>query len=168
MDAIAIVFYAMGALVVIAGLGVSFASRDSLMTCLSFLVVMLASGVIFLLLDAHLIAALQILVWSGVTGLAMVFAVMLVGRSDWTFRPAGIRLTKIAGCLLALIVLAEWLRFTAGTLPPVPPVPPGYGGYEQLGIALYTDYLLAVEMTALLLLATLVGSLVLADRKADR
>jgi len=50
----------------------------------------------------------------------------------------------------------------------VPPVPPGYGGYEQLGIALYTDYLLVVEMTALLLLATLVGSLVLADRKADR
>ncbi|MCH2172666.1 NADH-quinone oxidoreductase subunit J [Myxococcota bacterium] len=168
MDVTAIVFYTMGALIVIAGLGVSFASRDSLVTCLNFLVVMLSTGVIFLLLDAPMIAVLQILVWSGVTGLAMVFAVMLVGRDNRTFRPAGIRLTKIAGGLLVVIVLAEWLRFTADTRSSLPPVPPGYGDSGGLGVALYTDYLLVVELVSLLLLATLVSALVLVDRKAGR
>ncbi len=37
----------------------------------------------------------------------------------------------------------------------------------MLGVALYTDYVLLVEMVSLLLLAAIVGALVLAKRKVD-
>ena len=47
------------------------------------------------------------------------------------------------------------------------PLPEGFGGYRQLGIALYTDYVLLVEMVSLLLLAAIVGALILAKRKID-
>jgi NADH-quinone oxidoreductase subunit J len=46
-------------------------------------------------------------------------------------------------------------------------VPEGFGGYRQLGISLYTDYVLIVEMVSLLLLAAIVGALILAKRKID-
>jgi NADH:ubiquinone oxidoreductase subunit 6 (subunit J) len=46
-------------------------------------------------------------------------------------------------------------------------VPPGFGGYRQLGIALYTDYVLLVEVASLLLTAAIVGALILAKRKID-
>jgi NADH:ubiquinone oxidoreductase subunit 6 (subunit J) len=36
-----------------------------------------------------------------------------------------------------------------------------------LGISLYTDYVLIVEMVSLLLLAAIVGALILAKRKID-
>ena len=54
-----------------------------------------------------------------------------------------------------------------GRFPEVPPAPAAYGGYRALGIALYTDYVLLVEMTGLLLLAAIVGALILAKRKID-
>ena len=46
-------------------------------------------------------------------------------------------------------------------------VPEGFGGYRQVGISLYTDYVLLVEMVSLLLLAAIVGALILAKRKID-
>ena len=52
-------------------------------------------------------------------------------------------------------------------LPAPPPLPPGFGGYRQLGIALYTDYVLLVEVASLLLTAAIVGALILAKRKID-
>ena len=50
---------------------------------------------------------------------------------------------------------------------PAEPVPEGFGGYRQIGIAMYTDYVLLVEMASLLLLGAIVGALILAKRKID-
>ena len=68
--------------------------------------------------------------------------------------------------MIGVAVLAQLLRLVAG-LPEPPPLPEGFGGYRQLGIALYTDYVLLVEMASLLLLAAIVGALILAKRKID-
>ena len=51
--------------------------------------------------------------------------------------------------------------------PEPPPLPEGFGGYRQLGIALYTDYVLIVELISLLLTAAIVGALILAKRTID-
>ena len=72
--------------------------------------------------------------------------------------------------LLALIGAAGLVGLlraipTAGEEAPALPV--GFGGYEMLGIALYTDYVLLVEIVSLLLLAAIVGALILAKRKID-
>jgi NADH:ubiquinone oxidoreductase subunit 6 (subunit J) len=59
------------------------------------------------------------------------------------------------------------VRLRSAELPEPKPLPPGFGGYRMVGIALYTDYVLLVEMASLLLLAAIVGSLLLAKRKID-
>ena len=64
-------------------------------------------------------------------------------------------------------MLVELVRMVMGGLPDAPPAPAAYGGYRALGIALYTDYVILVEMTGLLLLAAIVGALILAKRKMD-
>ena len=46
-------------------------------------------------------------------------------------------------------------------------LPEGFGGYRALGIALYTDYVVAVEIVGLILLAAIVGAVILAKRRID-
>ena len=58
-------------------------------------------------------------------------------------------------------------RMWTGRCPEAPPSPAAYGSYRELGLALYTDYVLLVEMAGLLLLAAIVGALILAKRKID-
>ena len=87
-------------------------------------------------------------------------------RTD-AFAPRRQWAIKIAGALMGVVALAALLRLLPGLLPEAPPLPEGYGGYHQLGIALYTDYVLMVEMAGLLLLAAIVGALILAKREID-
>ena len=67
---------------------------------------------------------------------------------------------------LAQDLLVEGLRVLGGFHEP-PPLPEGFGGYRQLGLSLYTDYLLIVEVISLLLTAAIVGALILAKREID-
>ena len=83
-------------------------------------------------------------------------------------RPAAQRLVKAGARCSRWSRCSELLRLFAGGLPaPLPALPAGFGGYRQVGIALYTDYVLLVEMASLLLLAAIVGALILAKRRID-
>ena len=68
--------------------------------------------------------------------------------------------------VLGVFAVAEVLQ-RSGAFPAPPPLPEGFGGYRSVGIALYTDYVLLVEMASLLLTAAIVGALILAKRKID-
>ena len=65
--------------------------------------------------------------------------------------------------LLADAVAAE----RDGAFGPAAELEPGFGGYRHVGMALFTDYLLAFEATSLLLLAAMVGAVILAKRRID-
>jgi NADH-quinone oxidoreductase subunit J len=69
--------------------------------------------------------------------------------------------------VLALAVLARLIQLLTGRFPEARPAPTTYGSYRELGLALYTDYVLLVEMVGLLLLAAIVGALILAKQKID-
>jgi NADH-quinone oxidoreductase subunit J len=86
-------------------------------------------------------------------------------RSD-DFAPGRARLVRFAGALLGVFAVSEFVR-RSGALPAAPPVPEGFGGYHAVGLSLYTDYVLLVEMASLLLTAAIVGALILAKRKID-
>jgi NADH-quinone oxidoreductase subunit J len=52
-------------------------------------------------------------------------------------------------------------------LGPAAAIPADFGGYRTVGAALFTDWVLAFEVTSLLLLAAMVGAVVLAKRSID-
>ena len=77
------------------------------------------------------------------------------------------RLIQMIAVLVGAAALVGLLRILPVGLPEAPPLPEGYGGFRQVGIALYTDYVLLVEMASLLLLAAIAGAQILAKRKVD-
>jgi NADH-quinone oxidoreductase subunit J len=162
----AILFYVFGALAVISALGMVLNVRNPVAAAMSLVVTMVSLAGIFVLLEAHLVAVIQVMVYGGAIVVLFLFVVMLLNLRSDDFAPGRPRLQTLAGALLAIWLLA---RVSKGfvSFPPWPPLPPGFGGYRQLGVALYTDYVLLVEVVSLLLTAAIVGALILAKRRID-
>ena len=167
MTAAVFLFYAFATLAVVSALAMVLNVRNTVAAAMSLVVTMISLGGIFLLLEAHLVAVIQIMVYGGAIVVLFLFVVMLLNLHEDDFPPGRQRLLKLAATLIGVVVLAELLRALGGGFPDPPQLPPGYGGYHAVGIALYTDYVLIVEMASLLLLAAIVGALILAKRKVD-
>jgi len=165
-----ILFYVFGILAVVSALGMVLNVRNTVASAMSLVVTMVSLAAIFLLLEAYLVAAIQIMVYGGAIVVLFLFVVMLLNLSTDEFPPGKQRLVKLGVAVAGVAVLAQAL-VALGRNPLVfaqpEAVPAGFGSYRQLGIALYTDYVLIVEMVSLLLLAAIVGALILAKRKID-
>lgn len=162
----AILFYLFGAAAVLSALGMVLNVRNTVAAALSLVITMVALAVIYVLLEAHLVAAIQMIVYAGAIVVLFLFVVMLLNLRSDDFGPARARLQKLAGALFGIGITAMLAR-TMLVFPEPPQVPDGFGGYRQLGVALYTDYVLLVEVASLLLTAAIVGALILAKRKID-
>ena len=161
-----VLFYIFAALAVVSALAMVLNVRNTVAAAMSLVVTMVSLAGVYVLLAAYLVAAIQIMVYGGAIVVLFLFVVMLLNLRSDSFLPPRQRALKIAGALLGMVLLVETLRVLGG-LPEPPPLPEGFGGYRQLGIALYTDYVLIVELISLLLTAAIVGALILAKRKID-
>ncbi|HEY5656871.1 MAG TPA: NADH-quinone oxidoreductase subunit J [Myxococcota bacterium] len=161
-----ILFYFFAALAVVSALGMVLNIRNAVAAAMSLVVTMVSLAAIYVLMEAHLVAAIQIMVYGGAIVVLFLFVVMLLNLRTDEFPPARQRVMKVVAVLFGIFVLAEMYRAFGG-LPEPPPPPEGFGGYRQIGMVLYTDYVLLVEMASLLLTAAMVGALVLAKRKID-
>jgi NADH-quinone oxidoreductase subunit J len=159
-------FYVFAAIAVISALGMVLNIRNPVAAAMSLVVTMVSLAAIYVLMEAHLVAAIQIMVYGGAIVVLFLFVVMLLNLRNEEFPPGRQRVMKIAAVLFGFFVLAELFRAIGG-LPDPPPSPEGFGGYRQVGMVLYTDYVLLVEMASLLLTAAMVGALILAKRKID-
>ena len=94
------------------------------------------------------------------------FVVMLLNVRVDSWSPERIRVAKVAGVVVAggLLLLLLWLVPNLGA---PAELRPGFGGYRDVGITLFTDWLVAFESTSLLLLTAMIGAVVLAKRKID-
>jgi NADH-quinone oxidoreductase subunit J len=162
-----ILFYVFAALAVASALGMVLNLRNTVAAAMSLVVTMVSLAGIYVLLEAHLVAAIQIMVYGGAIVVLFLFVVMLLNLRADEFAPGRQWLTKLAAGLLVLAAGAELIRLLSGELLEPGELPPGFGGYRMLGISLYTDYVLLVEMASLLLLAAIVGALILAKRRID-
>jgi len=161
-----VLFYVFAALAVGGALGLLLNLRNAVSGVMSLVITMVALAGIYVLMGAHLVAVIQIMVYAGAIVVLFLFVVMLLNVQSDVFPPGRQRMIKIGGFLVVLLALATLLRSFAG-LPQAPEAPEGFGGYRDVGIALYTDYVLLVEIASLLLLAAIVGALILAKRKID-
>jgi NADH-quinone oxidoreductase subunit J len=159
-------FYVFATLALVGAVGMVVNVRNAVASAMSLVVTMVALAGIYVLLGAHLVAVFQIMVYGGAIVVLFLFVVMLLnisgeeidlGRQFW------LRLVGAAAVLVAVAMLG---RILTGL--PEPPLPPaGFGGHRQVGIALYTDYVLLVELASLVLLTAIVGALILAKQRID-
>ena len=159
-------FYLFAALAVAGALGMLLNTRNTVAGALSLVGTMVSLGAIYVLLDAYLIGVLQILVYAGAIVVLFLFVVMLLNLRGEQFGPERLAVGKVLGVAVAVLLLLQLLWLIPDFAPPAE-LRPGFGGYRDVGMALFTDWVLAFEATSLLLLAAMIGAVVLAKRKVD-
>ena len=157
-------FYLFGMLAV--GSALAFVTRKSPVAAALWLVnVMFCLAAEYVMLDAHFVGVVQILVYAGAIMVVFVFVVMLLnlGHPSETsdFRSKG---TRLAAAAVALLLAAEVLTLMRQPWPQIasPDVPENV--VRPVAQALFTDYLLAFEVTSALLLVAIIGAVTLAKR----
>ena len=127
---------------------------------------------IYVLLSAHLIAILQVMVYSGAVMVLFVFVIMLLNLKDEELGEQRLTLWKGIGALAVLGAVGVATRAALTTVYAgavtdlaVSQAHRGFGGVKAVGRALYLDSLLPFEVTSLLLLVAIVGAVVVAKGK---
>jgi NADH-quinone oxidoreductase subunit J len=165
VSAPAVFFYLFGAAAVISALSMVLNVRNTVASAMSLVVTMIALAVVYVVLDAHLIAALQIMVYAGAIVVVFLFVVMLLNLRRDVFSQRRERLIKVIGVVFALGGAFAFLQLVPKSLPTVQAIPDDFGSYAAVGRALYHDFVLPFEVSSLLLLAAIVGAVVLAKRR---
>ncbi len=162
-----LLFYLFAAFAVAGALGMLLNVRNTVAAALSLVGTMVSLGAIYVLLDAYLIGVLQILVYAGAIVVVFLFVVMLLNLRQDTFSPERLRGTKWLSVAIGVLVCVALLLLLPRGLGPAAEIPADFGGYRAVGTALFTDWVLAFEVTSLLLLAAMVGAVILAKRSID-
>ncbi len=163
-------FYVFAALAVGSALAMVANVRNTVASAMSLVVCMVALAVIYVLMEAHFVAVLQIMVYGGAIVVLFVFVVMLLNLRQDAFAPSSLSQTALKGLGVALVAWGTFqvVVLVHDALPGgAAELPQGFGGYRQVGIALFTRFLLPFEAVSLVLLAAIVGAVVLAKRRLD-
>jgi NADH-quinone oxidoreductase subunit J len=140
-------------------------SRRELIHAVVYLVLSFFSlGLIFFMMGAPLIAALEVLIYAGAIMVLFLFIVMMLEMGA-----ANIKLTPFwrvwgPAVFIALIILVSMSLLFFGSPETAASPPAAFISPRQFGHALYTKYMLAVEAASLLLLFALVGALYLGKK----
>ena len=165
-------FYAFAALAVFSAIAMVGFIRHVVAGAMSLVVTMISLAGIYVLLRAELIAAIQILVYAGAILVLFLFVIMLLNLredalGDRSSSRNVIKLIGVGGSVGIAVLLVARVSSLFRIAPAPAEVAPGFGGYRELGIALFTEYVVPVELTGLILLAAIVGAVILAQRRPE-
>lgn len=158
-------FLVLAALTVAAAL-VVILHRSPVYSALGLVSTLFLLAVVFIGLDAHMVAVLQIIVYAGAIVVLFLFVIMLLNlqvEERATVSPPLMGVAVLGGLALGGLVLFGVVNSPLGA--PVP-VHAGFGGTEPLAERLFTVWLLPFELTSLLLLVAIIGAVVVGKRKA--
>jgi NADH-quinone oxidoreductase subunit J len=131
---------------------------------LSLVLTLFSTAVLFVLLGAPFIAALQVLVYAGAIVVLFLFVIMLLNiqKESAEAGPGAQLWVALFGAVVFLGMLG--LAFWRGGFPAVGPLTEELVSLKGLAAALFSRYLLAFEIVGLLLLVAVIGATVAARR----
>ena len=164
-------FYLFGVIALASAL--VFVTRKSPVAAAMWLVTtMFCLAALYIMLGAEFIGAIQVLVYAGAIMVVFLFVVMLLNLGN----PAEIadirgRWSSLAAAFLGLVLLAQLMTLARSRVDGEPMRSPLVASWEQPGdhggvvgliaAPLFRDYLLAFEITSVLLLVAIIGSVVI-------
>lgn len=169
-----ILFYVTAAIVLAGALGVVLA-RNPVHSALFLVQALVGMAVFFVMQDAQLVAAVQIIVYASAVVVLFLFVITLLGvdkreslRDPLPFqRPLAIVLGLL---LIAEIVVVSGVAWTKGPKCAVDAAcslqSTQYGNVEVVAKSIFTSYVWPFELVAALLVIAVVGAVVLARRTA--
>ena len=157
-----ILFFFFAAIAVI-GAVLLIALREPIHSALALILVMISLAILYLLLGAEFIAAIQVIVYAGAIMVLFVFVIMLLNAGEEE-RTNLSRLARYVGLPLGILLtlqLAYWIgrSFTCRAVAPVA------GRTRGLATMLLRGYVLPFELTSILILIAILGAIVLAKKE---
>ena len=165
MTAEAILFFFFAGLAVLGALNLIL-QRHPIHSALSLILVMVSLAVLYLLLGAEFIAAIQIIVYAGAIMVLFVLVIMLLNageeeQTNWS------RLARYFGLPVAVALLLEmgWLLYRSWPADTLVQSGRVVGRTTIVGQLLFKDYVLPFELTSVLILVAILGAVVLVKKE---
>jgi len=163
-----VMFYLLSVLTIFAALRV-ITSRNPVHAALYLVLVFFSTAGIWMLLEAEFLALTLVLVYVGAVMVLFLFVVMMLDINLERLRVGFWKWFPFAA-VLAVILLAEMVLVlgsskTAGTNVNVAKHAANYSNTKELGRLIYTDYIYAFELAAVLLLVAIVAAIALTLRQ---
>src|SRR5829696_2635515 len=166
-------FYLFGVIALASAL--AFVTRKSPVAAALWLVnTMFALSALYVLLDAQFIGVMQVLVYAGAIMVVFLFVVMLLNLGHPSeIADARGKWPVMVAALIGIGLLAELMAVSGTRIAGKFQVPPNfasdelrkYGAVGSVARPLFNEYLLAFELTSVLLLVAIAGSVVLGRRR---
>jgi NADH-quinone oxidoreductase subunit J len=164
-----ILFYCFAVVLVASGLAVILV-RNPVHAALFLVLAFVTAGSIWLLLYAEFLAATLILVYVGAVMVLFLFVVMMLDINLDRLREGfwgNLPIAALVGILMAVemaLVFVGKEGFGAENVP-IPGSPPAnYSNTKALGAVIYTDYVFAFELAAVILLVAIVAAIAITLR----
>ncbi|MGD9597876.1 MAG: NADH-quinone oxidoreductase subunit J [Steroidobacteraceae bacterium] len=164
-----ILFYAFSAVLIAAALGV-ITTRNPVYSVLCLVLAFFTSACIWILIEAEFLAIVLVLVYVGAVMVLFLFVVMMLDINVEELRSGFTRYAWL-GWITAFVVILELVGVLAArrlgvdeTQGPAP-LPAEYSNTHELGTVLYTQYVYAFELAAVLLLVAIVAAIALTMRR---
>jgi NADH-quinone oxidoreductase subunit J len=158
-------FFALSILTIISALYVVF-SRNPMYSVLSLIVCFFTIAGHYILLNAQFLAIVHIIVYAGAIMVLFLFTVMLLNlnkesephKTNWVKVAA-----VIAGGMLFLVLIASLKSTQLGTYHL--PHRTAIGFVQNIGMKLFTDFLLPFEISSILFMSAMIGAVMLAKKE---
>jgi NADH-quinone oxidoreductase subunit J len=165
----AVIFYAFGAILVGAAIGV-ITARNPVHAAMYLVLSFVTSAFLWMLLEAEFLAIVLVLVYVGAVMVLFLFVVMMLDVDVERLRGGFARYAPLGFSLVALVVVMlavlVWSRATEMNFLQAPArAAADYSNTEALGAVLYTEYVYAFELAAVVLLVAIVAAIVLTMRR---
>ena len=162
-------FYLFSAILIVAA-SLVVTVRNPVKAALYLVLVFFSAACIWLTLEAEFLAIVLVLVYVGAVMVLFLFVVMMLDidvarlREGFTqYLPAGLVIAGVMVAELSVVMLSR--RFGLDAIPR--PIARGvdYSNTRELGLVLYTDYVYAFEIAALILLVAIIAAISLTFRR---
>lgn len=166
-----LIFIIMGLMAITCAICVVF-QKNPIYSAIFLIQTMVALAVLYVLLNAQFIAAVQIMVYAGAVMVLFIFVIMLLNLSkkDEEGSPNKLLFQKTSAIILGIIlflmigvaIFKSALQGTKGeyTTENINQI----GNTELIGKLLFTDYVFPFEIASVLLFAAIIGAIVLAKK----
>lgn len=163
----AILFYLFAAILVVAALRI-ITTRSPVTAAMHLVLAFFTAAMIWMLLKAEFLSILLVLVYVGAVMVLFLFVVMMLDIDTSKMRE-GFRSYLPVGLTVGAIMVAEMSFVLASVYwnadAPAAPVAADFNNTREIGISLYTDYVFAVEVAAVLLLVGMISAIALTLRR---
>jgi len=163
------IFYIFSAILVFSA-GAVITVRNPVYAALFLVLSFFTSAAIWILLEAEFLALTLVLVYVGAVMVLFLFVVMMLDINLTVLREGFTRYLPV-GLLVALIMVGQLSyivsprHFGLDKFPVPVPHEAGYSNTKEIGAVLYTEYLYAFELAAVILVVAIVAAIALTLRK---